>query len=362
MTKTTTRKSSRSRSRNSASIPVVITTGCPSGIGPEVALAAARHPKSGAVVLVGDRENLAAAAQALRLDPAWARSLPAFDPTARDVLARPRVSLFEPFAPLAARDRKFGRPTARAGAAQLAFIEAGYRLAKERGLALVTGPVSKQRIATSGVRGAERFHGHTEWLEELDGAPYTVMCFSSPQLVTSLVTTHLPLSRVPRVLGPEKVSRATVELVDLLLREGRRRPKIAVCAFNPHAGEGEMFGSEERLAILPGIQRARGVVGKRASITGPLGAETAFRVAVGGAFDGVVGIYHDQVTIPMKLVDFGGSVNVTQGLSIVRTSVDHGTAYDIAGKGVADALAMQAAIAEARVLSGSARRLVRGEH
>jgi 4-hydroxythreonine-4-phosphate dehydrogenase len=158
------------------------------------------------------------------------------------------------------------------------------------------------------------------------------------------------------------VSRAIVEIADLLLRQGVTRPKVAVCSFNPHAGEGELLGSEERRAVLPGVVRARRVLGRSASITGPLGAETAFRLGAKGAFDGVVGMYHDQVTIPMKILDFGGSVNVTQGLRIVRTSVDHGTAYDIAGQGRADAEAMSTAIRLARRLSAAPRRFAQGAH
>jgi len=135
-----------------------------------------------------------------------------------------------------------------------------------------------------------------------------------------------------------------------------------VCSFNPHAGEGGLLGKEERTAITPGVGKARVALGgggrssaKRrgpiAELLGPIGAETAYRLAVRGDFDGVVGIYHDQVTIPMKLLDFGSAVNVTEGLSIVRTSVDHGTAYDIAGKGVAQADGLLAAVRLAERLS-----------
>jgi 4-hydroxythreonine-4-phosphate dehydrogenase len=352
MTTTRSRKSSKAKSSL-----VVVTTGCPAGIGPEVSLKAAFERSAGPVVLVGDRGSLVAAARVCRIDPARVERLPAYD-AAKAV----RLSVLEVGKHLSARDRAFGKPSRAAGAAQLAYVEAGYALAQKLGVPLVTGPVSKEAIAKSGLWRARSFRGHTEWLEELDAAPYSVMCFSSPVLTTSLVTTHLPLGRVPGVLSGALVSRAIVELSDLLLRQGVARPKVAVCAFNPHAGEGELLGNEERRAVLPGVERARKVVGRRVLVSGPIGAETAFRIAAGGAFDGVVGMYHDQVTIPMKLLDFGGSVNVTQGLSIVRTSVDHGTAYDIAGQGRADAGAMQAAMRLARRLADRARRFPQGAH
>ena len=338
----------------------MVTTGCPSGVGPEIALRALLSRAAGPAVLVGDRGNLAESAERLGLDRAWVEALPRYEAAGSS-----RVSLLSPGAELPARDRRPGKPTPRGGQAQLAFIEAGFRLAKERAWPLVTGPVSKEVIAKSGLSRARGFLGHTEWLEAMDGAPYSVMCFDSTRLVTSLVTTHVPLARVGRLLSPELVSRAIVELADLLLRKPASdptRPKIAVCSFNPHAGEGKLLGGEEARAIFPGILRARKVLGNRVTLLGPIGAETAYRKGAGGDFAGVVGIYHDQATIPMKLLDFGGAVNVTQGLSIVRTSVDHGTAYDIAGRGLADPRGLVSAIRLARVLGTTARRLAQGRH
>ncbi len=160
-----------------------------------------------------------------------------------------------------------------------------------------------------------------------------------------------------RLLSPELVERATVELFDLVARLGKNRPHLAVCSLNPHAGEGELLGTEERTAIVPGVEAARARVGRKARISGPIGAETAFRKAASGGYDGVVAIYHDQATIPMKVLAFGDAVNVTQGLSIVRTSVDHGTAYDIAGRGVADEQGMMQAMTLAGRLVQSRRRI-----
>jgi 4-hydroxythreonine-4-phosphate dehydrogenase len=208
----------------------------------------------------------------------------------------------------------------------------------------VSGPVNKGAIAHSGAPGATRFRGHTEWLRDRDHAPYAIMCFAAEGLVTSLVTTHLPIARVPGALTAEGVADSTIELVKLLRALGMKKPKVAVTSLNPHAGEGEMFGKEETRAIAPGIDRARSLARKSAEIRGPIGAETAYRHLRAGRYDGVVAMYHDQATIPMKLVAFGDAVNVTLGLSIVRTSVDHGTAYDIAWQGKADSSGMLAAM------------------
>lgn len=312
--------------------------GCPSGIGPEVCLQAALG--SATRVIVGDRPSIEAAGKSLGISARRIDQLRDFDP--EEEPDGPRI--LQVGEPLRSRDRRPGKPSEAGGAAQLAYIEEAFGLAKQRGWPLVTGPVSKEAIARCGLSRTRSFRGHTEWLEKLDGADHSVMCFASPKLVTSLVTTHVPLARVSGLLTPERVRRATVELADLLLRLGMQRPLIAVCSFNPHAGEGELLGKEETRAILPGIEKARSVLPRKVSIFGPVGAETAYRRGAQGAYHGVVGIYHDQATIAMKLLDFGGAVNVTQGLSVVRTSVDHGTAYDIAGKGQANPTGMLAAL------------------
>jgi 4-hydroxythreonine-4-phosphate dehydrogenase len=209
--------------------------------------------------------------------------------------------------------------------------------------ALVTGPVSKHAIATSGADGAASFSGHTEWLAERLGAREVVMAFRSAMLTTALVTTHLPLAKVPAAITPDAVATTSYWLVRLFHALGLSTPRIAIAALNPHAGEGGLLGEEEMTRIGPGLQMALqrlAADGYSASLQGPIGAETAFRKHATGDYDGVVAMYHDQATIPCKLVGFGKTVNVTLGLPIVRTSVDHGTGYDIAGKGLADPAAM----------------------
>jgi len=253
----------------------------------------------------------------------------------------------------------FGAPTAEDGAAQLAWIDEALALTRA-GItnALVTGPVSKHAIATSGAPRADSFSGHTEYLAESLGAREVVMAFRSAMLTTALVTTHLPLARVPAAITPDAVSTSAYWIVRLLHALGRSAPRIAIAALNPHAGEGGLLGDEETTRIAPGIEKARERLvaeGYAAWLDGPIGAETAFRKHAAGDYDGVVAMYHDQATIPCKLVGFGKTVNVTLGLPIIRTSVDHGTGYDIAGKGVADPTAMHHAMELAVELARAAR-------
>lgn len=317
---------------------VVISMGCPSGIGPEVAVAAAaKHPELN-VVLVGDVGTLLAAAPVVRVGEQL------LVPFSGKPGPKGSIGVMQAGRALLPEDRVPGKPSKAGGAAQLAAVNAAYKLVKQTpGSVLVTAPVSKAAVATSGVKGASSFTGHTEWLEKLDGAKTSVMCFVGGGLATSLVTTHEPIAKVPKLLTPARIADATVWLARLLQQLGKKRPHVVVASLNPHAGEGEMFGREEARALVPGIKLAA----KRersAIIEGPVGAETAFRKTYGGKYDGVVAMYHDQATIPMKLVAFGKAVNVTMGLSIPRTSVDHGTAYDIAWRGEADSSGMETAI------------------
>jgi len=339
------------RGRRATEPLLIVSVGCPAGIGPEVSVAAAAQLSGTGCVLVGDPTTLEHAAEVVGVD---ATRLVPFDGHAP---AAGKIAVHAAGPPLTAADRKPGKPSKRSGEAQLTWIEAAYALTKaDLGRALVTGPVSKTAIATSGLARARRFRGHTEWLRDLDGAEKSVMCFASDKLVTSLVTTHVPLSRVPRALTETGVRDATVELGRLLLQLGVEKPTVAVASLNPHAGESELLGGEEKTAIVPGIDAAQQVLGKRVRVLGPIGAETAYRKAFAGGYSGVVAMYHDQATIPMKLVAFGDAVNVTLGLGVVRTSVDHGTAYDIAWRGKADEKGMLAAMRlAARLLSGSSR-------
>jgi 4-hydroxythreonine-4-phosphate dehydrogenase len=335
---------------------IAISTGCPAGIGPEVSVAAAWKLRKLDAVLVGDLGTLRAAATIVGVRPE--RLVAAGDAAGRARSGTLRVVEVGPR--LSAKDRRAGKPSRKAGAAELAYVEVAHWLVKEhlreggRG-ALVTAPVSKHAIATSGARGTARFVGHTEWLRDLDEANEAVMCFVAPGLATSLVTTHVAVADVPRAIDEAGVARATIALGELLLTLGVRKPRVAVASLNPHAGEGELFGREETRAIVPGISRARRALGRNVEVLGPVGAETAYRKMRASVYDGVVAMYHDQATIPMKLLAFGDAVNVTMGLSLPRTSVDHGTAYDIAWRGKADPAGMLAALALGARLAKSRR-------
>lgn len=323
-------------------VRLAVSMGCPCGVGPEVSLAAARAIREAdpgvRVLLVGDFGAARAAARALGLDPSCVTRVACAD----DAWPAPAQGVLEPARSLAAADRRPGRPTRAAGAAQLAWIDAATDLVTHGDAdALVTGPVSKDAIARSGAHGARGFLGHTEHLAARLGAAEVTMAFHTDALTTSLVTTHLPIARVPGAIRPRDVARATywtAWLVDRLRPDGARK-SVAVAALNPHAGENGLLGREEKTRITPGIERARRRIeaSKLAvDVVGPVPAESAFRIAASGGFSAVVAMYHDQATIPMKLLGFGEAVNVSLGLPIVRTSVDHGTAYDRAGKGTAD--------------------------
>jgi 4-hydroxythreonine-4-phosphate dehydrogenase len=324
---------------------LVVSIGCPAGIGPEVSVAAAARFREAECVLVGDESTIYAAADLVGVSRRRFARFERIDRFDGEADQRGRILVHAVGPELKDADRRPGKPSRRAGAAQLRWIDAAYDLAsRAAGRALVTGPVSKAAIARSGARGASKFLGHTEWLCQRDSAKTSIMCFASEKLVTSLASTHLPLSEVPEVLSSARVRDATLALAQLLGGLGRRKPRIAVCSLNPHAGESELLGNEERRAIVPGISAARARLRHKARVEGPIGAETAYRKALAATYDGVVAMYHDQATIPLKLVAFGDAVNVTMGLSIVRTSVDHGTAYDIAWQGVADASGMSSAM------------------
>jgi 4-hydroxythreonine-4-phosphate dehydrogenase len=186
------------------------------------------------------------------------------------------------------------------------------------------------------------FEGHTQLIAQLTNAKDFVMMLAGERLRVALVTIHCALSEVPTCLDDDMIYRTiTITSQALQLDFGLLTPRLAVAALNPHAGESGLFGSEEDEIIRPAIERAR-VEG--CQVEGPLPADTLFHQAAAGKFDAVVAMYHDQGLIPLKLLHFSDAVNVTLGLPIIRTSVDHGTAYDIAGTGTADASSLKAAI------------------
>lgn len=225
----------------------------------------------------------------------------------------------------------WGEPSAEGGKAQKAYLEAALKsVTSGQSRALCTGPIHKASIRAAGFP----FPGHTEFLQEALGAERVVMMLAGPRLRVALATTHLPLSEVPSAL--DRVGLLPIlEIVDEALRSHFKitAPRIAVCGLNPHAGEEGLFGNEEQRVIAPAIEEAR-ARGIRAE--GPFPADGLFPRAAEGGWDAVLAMYHDQGLIPVKTVHRATAVNITLGLPIVRTSPDHGVAFDIAGTGKAD--------------------------
>ena len=234
---------------------------------------------------------------------------------------------------LGADDIVPGQPSEAAGRAQVAYLEAATRaVLKGEHPALCTAPISKEWAARVGFA----FPGHTEYLARAAGASEYAMMLAGPELRVTLVTTHLALRDVPRVLTVEGIASAIyLTACALSASFGVARPRVAVAGLNPHAGESGHFGDEEARLVVPALEVARqrlAQVGREAELSGPHVPDVVFRQAARGRFDAVVALYHDQGLIPVKMLHFDEAVNVTLGLPFVRTSPDHGTAYDIAGK------------------------------
>jgi 4-hydroxythreonine-4-phosphate dehydrogenase len=283
-----------------------VTVGDPGGIGPEIATKAAA-------------------------DPALAASCD--------------IVLYGPHTEAAVAKFTTGRVSAEAGRAAYDEVVRAVADAQAGHIdAVATAPINKEAFAAAGLP----WRGHTDLLAHLTGAPRVAMMFYAESLRVILATVHIPLSEVPAALTRETVE-GVIELAAAELpRFGIAQPRLALAALNPHAGEHGLMGHEEDEVLAPAVEacRARGI-----TVTGPLPADTLFVRAVRGEFDAIVACYHDQGLIPVKLVAFGKAVNVTLGLPIIRTSVDHGTAFDIAGRGVADPSSMIEAIALAARLA-----------
>jgi 4-hydroxythreonine-4-phosphate dehydrogenase len=310
---------------------VAVSLGDPSGIGAEVTAAALRRLRREVIPLVfGDPRLFARELAGLRL-PVVAAGDPLPAGGALVAVTRLPASAVVP-----------GKPVPAAGAAQLAYLEAAFE-AVRRGdaAALTTAPVSKAQVA----RALPGFVGHTEWLEERCGGVRSVMMLAGEQLKIALATNHVAFARLKRALTPARIA-DTIVVAHRAMRDdlGIARPRIALAALNPHAGEEGQFGGEETTLLRAALARA---AREGARAAGPFPADSVFFRAALGEFDAVVALYHDQGLIPVKLLDAVGgdpAVNVTLGLPVVRTSPDHGVAYDIAGKGQASPASMIAAL------------------
>ena len=321
---------------------IALTPGEPAGIGPDIALALAMGTLPARIVAIADRDLLADRARQLGLDVALVDAADAPGET-----HTPGVLPVHPV-PLATAAH-CGRPDpANAGYVLATLDEAVNGCQSGRWAGLVTGPIQKSTISDAG----HEFSGHTEYLARLTGAPTPVMMLAADDLRVALVTTHLPLAGVPTAITPERLDRVIGVLCrDLARRFGLEAPRVLVCGLNPHAGEGGHLGQEDDAIIAPAIARARAA---GHDVAGPFPADTVFTPRHLGDADAVLAMYHDQGLPVLKYAGFGRAVNVTLGLPIVRTSVDHGTALTLAGSGKADAGSLAVALALAANLAARA--------
>jgi len=320
-------------------VPLAVTAGEPAGIGPDLCLALAGTKLAAEVVVIADPATLEARAARLGLDI----DLNPVEPGTRlPPHESGRLRVVPQSMP---RPEVCGQPDpANARSLLDALRIAVEGCAEGRYAGMVTAPLQKSTVNEAGIP----FSGHTEYLAELTGVELPVMLLVGGGLRVALASTHMPLASVPGYITTERlVGVLTVLDRDLRSRFGVERPEIVVLGLNPHAGEGGHLGREEQEIIRPALEALRG---RGLTLRGPLPADTAFTPA-GGRADAYLAMYHDQGLPVLKYASFGSAVNVTLGLPIVRTSVDHGTALDIAGSGKADAGSLLAAVELARRLS-----------
>lgn len=304
--------------------------GDPAGIGPEIIAKALAGPDVRLLcrpVVIGSRRVMEDTLRALglQLRIVTVDDVPRLESNPSEILVYDPLAT--PLAPFA-----MGVAAAETGAASVRFIQKAVELALSGRIdGIVTAPINKEAMNMGGFA----FPGHTELLADLTKSAEVGMMIVGGPLKIMFTTTHVAIRDLSAMLTPERIAKA-IRLAHVGLRDyfGFSQPRIGVAALNPHAGEHGLFGDEEEQRILPAVREARSA-GIQAS--DPLPADTLFGKAARGEYDGVVAMYHDQGLIPLKLVAFGRCVNVTVGLPIIRTSVDHGTAYDIAGKGMAEA-------------------------
>jgi 4-hydroxythreonine-4-phosphate dehydrogenase len=347
MTETLHNSSQAEQSSRNARLPRIgITMGDPAGIGPEVVLKAVAEEEVRRVcvpVIIGDAQLLAHTARTLDLQCGY--DIVRYDERLPDQIKEPVIFHLDNVS----GHIEPGIESGAAGKAAAGYIEAAVRLCAAGSLdAITTAPINKRALFLGGYS----FPGHTEFLAHLTSTEEYAMAFVASNLRIVLLSTHVPLAEAIRMVERDRI----VRIIRLAHRELRRwgieRPRIAVAALNPHGAEGGLFGVEEASEIVPAVEMCAGQDGM--DVRGPYSADTVFLRASRGEFDAVVACYHDQAMIPVKCLSFGEAVNVTLGLPFIRTSVDHGTAFDIAGKGVAEHSSMLAAITLAAELSSLA--------
>ena len=323
-----------------------ITMGDPAGVGPEICAKALTSGELGTVancLVIGDRRFIrhglkACGIEGIEINSIKKVSEAKFLPRTIDVLD---LNNADP------AKIKLGQVSRAAGKAAMEYLEKAIVLAKAGEInAITTGPINKEAIHKAGYK----FHGHTEILAARTKTKHFAMMFVSDKLWVMLTTTHLPLREVSRHLDKKRIVRLIKMAHDTLSRVRGRKPKIGVAGLNPHAGESGIFGQEEKKIIKPAVDEARKL---GIDVKGPISPDAIFNLASSGMFDIVIAMYHDQGLIPLKLLAFNRSVNVTVGLPFVRTSVDHGTGFDIVGKGWANPSSLIEAIKVAAHFSRS---------
>ncbi len=314
--------------------PLVITMGDPTGIGPEIIVKALLDGEldrfASPLLVAGDTAVLKRAANLFG----------AATDDATDMLSinGKRIHI-KNLTRLPANDLQYGAPDQDCGRAMATYIDwAAEQCLSGLAAGMITAPINKKAINDAGVD----FPGHTEMLADRCGVEKVVMMLAGDRLKVCLVTTHLPLADVATTLTTEAIVE-TIRITEHSLRAqfSVERPRLAVLGLNPHAGESGLFGDEEQRLIIPAIEQVRR---EGIEASGPHSADTLFHFAAAGNYDAVICMYHDQGLIPLKLLHFEDGVNVTLGLPIVRTSVDHGTAYNLAGTGQASCASLVAAI------------------
>jgi 4-hydroxythreonine-4-phosphate dehydrogenase len=331
---------------SSAALPVVaVTMGDAAGIGPEVIVPALLDEATRGFctpVVIGDAKRLRLAADILGIDA----DIAVVESVAEAEQSPRRINVID--LGLIPADLPWGELSAVAGHAAYEYIRVAAELAVSGDVqAICTGPLNKEALHAAG----HIFPGHTELLAHFTGIDEVSMMLSTPKLKVIHVTTHIGLLDAVKLIEPGLVERTIRRGHDALVRAGISAPKIGVCGINPHAGENGLFGyGEEEQKIIPAIEllRADGI-----DVHGPLPADTAFFLAGRGDYDLIVAMYHDQGHGPVKVLGIEAGVNITVGLPVIRTSVDHGTAFDIAGKGIAEAGSMVEALRQAAGLASA---------
>jgi len=328
-------------------LPVAVSMGDPAGVGPEIVLQALQKERVWNTCLplvVGDLTIL----EAIRKKLGFVVDLKPLDPLREDIIGGPSlIPVWDIGKVTDPRGLEIGKVTALSGEIAVECVSRCVELAlKNQAIGIATAPINKEALKKAG----HRYIGHTEMLSEMSGSTESVTMFLVDTLKIFFYSRHTSLKNMIQGLSVEGILKS-IRLADACLKSiGIRNRKLALAALNPHASDGGLFGEEEELILKPGVAKARG---EGINVTGPVPADSVFHMALTGAFDAVISLYHDQGHIAAKTYDFFRTVSVTFGLPFIRTSVDHGTAFDIAWQGIANPVSMEEAVISCGLLANS---------